>query len=73
MPPECLLPERCRRAVYPGGKQNLDVLLQCLAIVRRRAELEAACSWGEMGVSAGQMQILKDQREFMCCWQTTFF
>ena len=24
-------------------------------------------------MSAGQIQILKDDREFMCCWQTTFF
>ena len=43
-----------------------------LPIVRHRAE-QATCSSGEMDVSAGWIKVLKDNREFTCCWQATFF
>jgi len=43
-----------------------------LPIVRLRAEQEATCSSGEMDVSAGWIKVLKDNREFTCCWQATF-
>ena len=36
-----------------------------LPIVRHRAEQEATCSSGEMDVSAGWIQVLKDNREYL--------